>query len=60
MISIPGCTSVAFSATSVTCMISMPGAISTKSDAWPGTGRNPCETEPRNDAYCGCRLSRKM
>ena len=58
MMSIPGLTCVAFSATSVTRMMSMPGAISTNSDASPGVGRKPCATVPRNDAYCGCRLSR--
>ncbi len=46
MISMPGFTSVALSATSVTCMMSMPGAISTNSDAWPGIGRKPCDDRP--------------
>ena len=59
MIIMPGLTSVAFRATSVTRMMSIPGAISTKSDACPGTGRKPCATVPRNEANCGCRLSRK-
>ena len=53
MIIMPGRTSVDFNATSVTRMMSMPGATSTKSDACPGTGRNPCATVPRNDANWG-------
>src|SRR5205823_1738036 len=60
MICMPGVTFVDFSATSVTRLISMPGEISTKSDACPAIGRKPCETVAKNDATCGCKLSRKM
>src|SRR5688572_6456431 len=38
----------------------MPGAISTHSDAWPGTGRNPREVFPMNVASCGWSASRKQ
>src|SRR6266487_2203883 len=60
MICMPGVTLVAFSDTSVSRLISMPGEISTYSDASPARGRNPCATVPRNAAYCGWRLSRKQ
>ena len=36
------------------------GAISTQSEAWPGTGRNPRAVLPMNVASCGCRASRKQ
>src|ERR1035441_1822753 len=60
MICMPGVTFVHFSATSVTKLISMPGEISTNSEACPAMGRKPCDTVAKNDATCGCRLSRKM
>jgi hypothetical protein len=60
MICMPGVTLVDFNATSVTRLISMPGEISTKSDACPAIGRNPCDTVAKNDATCGCKLSRKI
>src|ERR1051326_1012224 len=60
MICIPGVTLVHFSATSVTKLISIPGEISTNSDACPAIGRNPCDTVAKKDATCGWRLSRKM
>src|ERR1019366_6580993 len=60
MICMPGVTLVHFSATSVTKLISMPGEISTNSEACPAMGRKPCDTVAKNDATCGCRLSRKM
>src|ERR1041384_4286716 len=60
MICIPGVTFVDFSATSVTRLISMPGEISTNSDACPAMGRKPCDTVAKNDATCGCKLSRKI
>ena len=60
MICMPGVTFVHLSATSVTKLISMPGEISTNSEACPAMGRKPCETVAKNDATCGCRLSRKM
>src|ERR1035441_1239261 len=60
MICMPGVTFVHFSATSVTKLISIPGEISTNSEACPAMGRKPCETVAKNDATCGCRLSRKM
>src|SRR5512142_2795552 len=60
MICIPGRTLVAFSATSVSRLISIPGEISTYSEASPASGRNPWAIVPRNAAYCGCRLSRKQ
>src|ERR1035437_732955 len=60
MICMPGVTFVHFSATSVTKLISMPGEISTNSEACPAIGRKPCDTVAKNDATCGCSLSRKM
>src|SRR5712672_3653042 len=60
MICMPGVTFVDFKATSVTRLISMPGEISTNSDACPAIGRKPCDTVAKNDATCGCKLSRKM
>src|SRR6185503_7029993 len=38
----------------------MPGAISTQSDAWPGTGRKPREVFPMNVASCGWSASRNV
>src|SRR5438046_516834 len=43
---------------SVTRLISMPGEISTKSDASPASGRKPCAIVPKKAAYCGCSESR--
>src|SRR5438876_7633183 len=60
MICIPGVTFVDFNATSVTRLISIPGEISTNSDACPAMGRKPCDTVAKNDATCGCKLSKKM
>src|SRR5436190_4102672 len=60
MICMPGVTLVAFSDTSVRRLISMPGEISTYSDASPARGRKPWATVPRNAAYWGWRLSRKQ
>src|SRR5664279_4108667 len=60
MICMPGVTFVHFSATSGTELISIPGEISTNSEACPAMGRKPCETVAKNDATCGCRLSRKI
>ena len=60
MTCMPGRTLVAFRATSVSRLISMPGEISTYSEASPGSGRNHWSTVPRNASYCGCRLSRKQ
>ena len=48
------------SATSVTRLMAMPGAISTNSEAWPGTGRNPRAVLPMKLASCGCRASRNV
>src|SRR5262249_5589136 len=47
-------------AASVTWLIAMPGAISTHSDAWNGTGKNPRAVFPINVACCGCSASRKQ
>ena len=55
----PGRTWVALSAMSVKRLISMPGEISTYSEASPASGRKPWATVPRKAAYCGCKLSRK-
>src|ERR1035437_1408421 len=60
MICMPGVTFVHFSATSVTKLISMPGEISTNSEACPAIGRKPCDTVAKNDATGGCSLSKKM
>src|ERR1035441_5553165 len=60
MICMPGVTFVHLRATSVTKLISMPGEISTNSEACPAMGRKPCDTVAKNDATCGCRLSKKM
>src|SRR5688572_7144303 len=38
----------------------MPGAISTHSDAWNGTGRKPRAVLPMNVACCGWSASRKQ
>src|SRR5947207_12677655 len=38
----------------------MPGAISTHSDAWNGTGRNPRAVLPMKVACCGWSASRKQ
>ena len=56
-ICMPGVTLVDFSATSVTRLISMPGAISTNRLAWPERGKNPWATVAWNEANGGCRLS---
>jgi hypothetical protein len=40
--------------------MAIPGAISTNSDACPGTGRNPRAVFPMKLASCGWRASRKV
>ena len=54
----PGFTLVALRATSVRRLISMPGLISTISEASLASGRKPWATVPRKAAYWGWRLSR--
>jgi len=44
---------------SVMRLISMPGEISTHSEASPASGKKPRAVEPIKDAICGCRLSKK-
>src|SRR5215510_4817357 len=41
-------------------LIAMLCAISTHSEAWNGTGRNPRAVLPINVACCGCSASRKQ
>ena len=49
---------VALRATSVSRLISIPGATSIQREASPARGRKPWATVPRKAAYCGWRLSR--
>src|SRR5262249_28096698 len=46
--------------TSVTRLMAIPGAISTNSDAIPGSGRKPRAVLPMKLASCGCSASRKV
>src|SRR5438105_4173614 len=56
----PGVTRARLSATSVSALIAMPGAISTISEACPSSGRKPWATVCRKPASCGCRTSMKV
>ena len=47
------------SAESMSWWIAMPGAISTNSEATPGTGKKPREVVPISAASCGCSESKK-
>src|SRR5262245_57427561 len=55
---IAGVAAVAFKATSVTRLITRPGAVSMNIDASPATGRNPRAVVPMNAASCGWSASR--